>query len=503
MTPQHPVEIELKLALPADQVARFLTIMARRHSVPVQQNLVTRYFDTPDFALSAQGIALRVRKVGRRWLQTLKTEGERQGGLSRRAEYEMEVPNDKPDWSRFPAAAQALVSAALRTQLKPVFETHFSRTAWLLGGHGKAQIEVALDVGEVRAGTRSQPICEIELELKAGKSDALFELALAWETKLDFLPLDVSKAERGVRLARGEIAAPVKSMPVDLRDDMLVEEGFSVIVQSCLAQFQANLPGVLASDDIDYVHQARVALRRLRTALHGFRRVCELPDELLDGVRVLSAALGPVRDWDVLCGETLPTIAPHFSDEGAWQSGLNVLETHRAEARAAMRTELIQARSGAWLLSFQRWLLQQGGREGSAAQHRVQQSALKAWARRKLRKGSRLIAKNTRVYRQMRPAAQHALRITIKRQRYVAEFFMSLFVRRRQARYQMALQDAQESLGRSNDCRVASQLLTDVGADIGSMGDFSRGWLAACWAGDDKNGIKKQLKRFVKLGSCW
>jgi len=503
MTPQHPVEIELKLALPADQAALFLKLMARRRSVPLQQNLITRYYDTPDFALSAQGIALRVRKIGRRWLQTLKTEGERQGGLSHRAEYEMAAPNDKPDWTRFPVAAQAMVSDALRAQLIPLFETHFNRTAWLLKGRGGAQIEVALDVGEVRAGTQSQPICEIELELKAGQPDALYELAQVWATKLDLLPLDVSKAERGVRLARGDKAAPVKSAPVKLHDDMHVGEGFVAVVQACLAQFQANLPGVLASDDIEYVHQARVALRRLRAALHGFRRVCPLPDELRDGVRALTAALGPVRDWDVLCDEILPAIAPHFADEGAWQSGLSVLEAHRAEARVAMRAEMIQARPGAWLLTFQRWLFQQGWREGSAAQHRVQQSVLKAWARRKLRKGHRLIAQGARTYAQMRPAARHALRIAVKRQRYAAEFFMILFVGRRQARYQTALQDVQESLGRINDCRVASQLLTQAGAELGSMGDFSRGWLAACRAGGDKQGIKKQLKNFVKWAPCW
>ena len=503
MTPQHPVEIELKLSLPADQVAPFLNRMARRRSVPLQQDIVTRYFDTPDFALSSQGIALRVRKIGQRWLQALKTEGERQGGLSRRIEYEMAIPANTPDWNRFPVAAQARVPEVIRTQLIPLFETHFNRTTWLVSGRGGAKIEVALDVGEVRAGTRSQPICEIELELKAGKPDALFELAQAWATKLDLLPLDVSKAERGVRLARGEIAAPMKSVPVDVRDDMRVEEGFSVIVQACLAQFQANLPGVLASEDIDYVHQARVALRRLRAALHVFRRVCTLPDELLNGLRVLSAALGPVRDWDVLCGETMPAIASHFADEGAWQFGLSVLEAHRAEARAAMRAEVFQARPGAWLLSFQRWLIQQGWREGSAAQHQVQQSALKAWARRKLRKGNRLIEQGARAYAQMRPAAQHALRITVKRQRYAAEFFVGMFVGRRQARYQTALQVVQESLGRINDYRVASRLLTQAGAEAGSMGAFSRGWLAACRAGDDNKGIKKQLKNFVKWVPGW
>ncbi|HJX58309.1 MAG TPA: CYTH domain-containing protein, partial [Thiobacillus sp.] len=79
MTASDSVEIELKLALPPQQAAAFIKRMARRRSTPVRQVLITRYFDTPDFALSAQGVALRVRRIGRRWLQTLKTEGERHG----------------------------------------------------------------------------------------------------------------------------------------------------------------------------------------------------------------------------------------------------------------------------------------------------------------------------------------------------------------------------------------------------------------------------------------
>ena len=154
-------------------------------------------------------------------------------------------------------------------------------------------------------------------------------LAQGWGGQLDYLPLDVSKAERGVKLARGEAAAPMKSAPLALRDDMRVEEGFAAIVQSCLAQFQSNLPGVLASDDIEYVHQARVALRRLRAALHLVRRACVLPEALLEPLHEIAAALGPARDWDVLCCVTLPAVAPFYADEDAWLTGLSVLEARR------------------------------------------------------------------------------------------------------------------------------------------------------------------------------
>ncbi|MEW5967461.1 MAG: CYTH domain-containing protein, partial [Pseudomonadota bacterium] len=247
MTNQHPQEIEIKLALPPGGVDAFLRRMARRRSSPTVQTLVTRYFDTPDFALSAAGVALRVRRAGRRWLQTLKTEGERAGGLSRRIEYEMPVRGGTLDWMRFPPEALAHVPDSVRGQVVPVFETRFRRTAWQVKGRGGAQIEVALDVGEVVAGARTQPICEIELELKAGQPDALFALALDWAGAFGCLPFDVSKAERGVRLAHGVAAAPMKAAPVVLDHGMNVEDGFAAIVQACLAQFQANLPGVLES----------------------------------------------------------------------------------------------------------------------------------------------------------------------------------------------------------------------------------------------------------------
>ncbi|HUX29499.1 MAG TPA: CHAD domain-containing protein [Thiobacillus sp.] len=520
MTTSDPVEIELKLALPPRQAEAFLKLMARRRSTPVRQLLVTRYFDTPNFALSAQGVALRVRRIGRRWLQTLKTEGERHGGLSHRAEYEMAVTRGSPDWTRFPPEAQAWVPEALRAQLAPAFETRFYRTAWLIKGRGGAQIEVALDVGEVRAGERSQPICEIELELKAGQPDALFALALVWAGRLDCLPFDVSKAERGVRLAHGEGAEPVKSVPLALDRAMSVEDGFAAIVQACLAQFQANLPGVLASDDIEYVHQARIALRRLRAALRQYRRVCVLPDESMDGLRALAAALGAARDWDVLCDETLPAIAPHYPDADAWQHGMQALQAQRAEVRAAMRAALIQARPGVWLLALQRWLLLRGWRAAPEAQRFIQLSPLKKWAGRALQKGHRPIVRGARDFGRLQAAQRHALRIAVKRQRYATEFFQTLFGGRRQARYLAVLRDAQDSLGRRNDARVAWGLLAAAHtapyvlqrvvdrslsgqAGAGPMQDFILGWLAAKQVEAADGESAGPMCAFLKLKPYW
>jgi inorganic triphosphatase YgiF len=596
MTNPPPLEIELKLSLPPQQVDAFRKRMARRRGQPEQQDLVTRYFDTPDFALSAQGVALRVRRVGRRWLQTLKTEGERCGGLSQRVEHEMPIRRGVPDWSRFPVEALAYVPEALRDQLVPVFETRFNRTAWLIRGQSGAQIEVALDVGEVLAGKQSQPICEIELELKAGQPDALFALALDWAGQFDCVPFDISKAERGVRLAHGQAATPARSVPLSLNRDMSVEAGFAAMVQACLTQFQANLPGALGPlkeplairlspqadkslvipipdetskaalnklvccvvrqahhernqplavrpepveglvqrfpnhstkpasgqvaayppqageganaepqpiNDIEYVHQARVALRRLRAVLRVFRRACALPDELMEGLHELMAALGPARDWDVLCCETLPRMAAYFSDPVAWQQGLDRLEAQRADIRAAMRSALLQAQPGAWLLACQRWLWLQGWQQASQAQRPAQLSSLKKWARRALHKGHRSIERSAGEYAQLQMSQRHALRIAIKRQRYTAEFFLPLLGGRRQARYLAALQALQDSMGRSNDARVAWELLTQARMHDAAMGQFALGWLAARQAENATDEIVGQLQKLMKSGPDW
>jgi inorganic triphosphatase YgiF len=523
MTGDQPLEIELKLTLPPAQVDAFRRRMARRRSQPVTQDLLTRYFDTPDFDLGGEGVALRVRRAGRRWLQTLKTEGERHGGLSRRVEFEMPVARGVPDWSRFPPEALDYVPAPLRARLVPVFETRFQRTAWQIAGPRGARVEVALDVGEVCAGACRQPLCEIELELKAGAVDALFVLALDWAAAFDCLPFDLSKSARGALLARGKAAEPVRSAPVGLVRGMSVEDGFAAICQACLAQFQANLPGVLAplpnllpqagegvnvmpkptNDDIEYVHQARVALRRLRAALRLYRKVCALPDDLADGLRALAGALGPARDWDVLCAETLPAIAPHFDDAAAWRRGMVVLETHRAGVRAAMRAKLRGLQPGAWLLAFQRWLQTRGWRDVPEARRFVQLSPLDEWARRALAKGQRPLVRGARDFPGMKPPQRHALRIAIKRQRYAAEFFEGLYDARRQRPYLDALRAAQDSLGQSNDAHVAGLLLADAQLDTGPMGPFLRGWLAAVQAHDTAAESARHLKNFMKARPYW
>lgn len=499
---QHCQEIELKLALEADQLEAFKRLMARRRVTPTTHPLLTRYFDTPDFALGDLGLALRLRCVGRRWIQTLKSEGERHGGLSVRAEYETPVSGEALDFSRLPPAARALIPGPLIEQLEPMFETRFTRTAWLLRARSGAKIEVALDVGEIRAGADSRPLCEIELELKSGRAEALLDWALALTKQISLLPLDISKAERGIQLARGLEAAPVRAGAIKLDPEMTVEVGFAAICRTCLAQFQANLQGVLRENDPEYLHQARVALRRLRAALRLFRRVCPLASsELQQSLRDWNAALGPARDWDVLCLETLPAIAPHFADAQAWAHFAAAAEINRAGARQAMRAALTESNPGRVLLQFQQWFAQKTWRDAVSAgigEDSACLQPLSAFAKHALRAGRRKVRNMAQDFGALTPDACHALRIRVKRQRYAVEFFKSLHVGAKVKSRLNALVITQDGLGRGNDAHVATRLLgTLIGTEDQSVAAFVTGWLAHATMQRDEPALKRALRMLI------
>ena len=176
------VETELKLHIAPEQLARL-----KRHALlkplsvtrPVTRRLQNIYYDTPKLELHKSGMALRLRHAGRQWLQTLKGGGSVQAGLHQRNEWEVPVKRAALDFSATPEVEwDKLLRPSLRKKLHPVFVTDFTRSSRLLDFHG-AQIELCMDQGEVRTEQQSAPICELELELKSGEPQQLFELALA------------------------------------------------------------------------------------------------------------------------------------------------------------------------------------------------------------------------------------------------------------------------------------------------------------------------------------
>lgn len=434
------------------------------------------YFDTPDLALSKAGLSLRIRRSGRKRVQTVKADGAGAAGLFVRAEWERPVRNDQPVLDD--ANPVRALPGGAADAVGPLFEVRIERRGWTVRENG-ATVELVLDRGEAAAGERTTPICEVELELKQGDPAALFALARRIDAVAPVRLGVQSKAERGYRLA-GPAANMVKAEPVMLAGEMTAAGAFRQIVQSCVRQFRLNEALLLVGRDAEALHQARVALRRLRSALAIFKpMLAGSASAALGGeLRWLAAELGQARDLDVLLDRAGPD-ALHgrvaAAREAAYDRVGEVLASPRA--RALMIDVAEWTVGGDWLRAADT----QSERDATARDFAV--SALDRF-RRKVRKDGRDLDRAS-------DEARHEVRKDAKKLRYASEFFASLFEHRRERRrhrkFVAALEQLQDQLGALNDLATAPELLEKLGfADdpdaAGLLAGDSRGTLLKCAA---------------------
>ncbi len=209
-------EIEVKLACGAHHAAALRRHVVLDHpvaGVPYARKKVTNiYFDTPDFALRRQRIALRLRRIDRRWVQTLKAsfdDAEGKGnGISIRREWEMPVAGAALEVDRL---ADTPLKAALKIAggealLVPLFRVEFTRDVWMVEPFPRYApnfvAELAFDRGRILAGGRIDRISEIEIELKHGHIRELEYLAHVLMRDLKIKEEPRSKAKRGYALLR-------------------------------------------------------------------------------------------------------------------------------------------------------------------------------------------------------------------------------------------------------------------------------------------------------------
>jgi len=196
-------EQELKMEIAPQASSDFIELMTAKGWEPLSSLMLANcYYDTPQQALKQAGIALRVRRVGKQWIQTLKTAGQvDSNGISTRGEWEWELQTGQLNTELAREQLPAQIDAA---ELKPLFITDFKRTAWLIDYQGTL-IEVALDQGEIFAAPKRVPISEVELELKSGDTSGLLALAELLKSEIDLKVSTVSKAERAQRLLEGDV----------------------------------------------------------------------------------------------------------------------------------------------------------------------------------------------------------------------------------------------------------------------------------------------------------
>lgn len=444
--PSEGMEMELKLELDAAGLEALGTSDLLTEA-PIAVSQCAIYFDTPDQSLLRGGLSLRIRREGERRVQTVKASGTT-AGLFVRPEWEFEVADDQPVLDHT-SPVSALIGNGIEG-IVPVFTVENERRQWTSGG-----IEISLDEGRVIAGDRETPFVEVELENKDGDPASIFALARKIDAVAPVQLGVMSKAERGYRLL-GPAQAASKAHRVALDEGMTAASALQAIAFDCLRHYQLNIPVVLDHQDTAALHQARVAIRRLRSALtihksvFADRTVPRLNAEL----RWLAAKLGKARDIDVLLKRT-----------GEEQVRAQLLEA-RATAYEGAGTTLQSARARRLMIdlvewmSMGEWLLDDVNAE-------ARMTSVLGFAARTLRKMRKKVKYQGHNLEALDDESRHELRKSAKKLRYTTEFFAALYDgkrdRRRFKRFLSALEGLQDSLGDLNDLSAASQTLRRLG----------------------------------------
>jgi len=507
------MEVELKLLL--DPAA----VKAVQHHPLLKQLALDRphvrrqsdvYFDTPDLQLRAADAGLRVRRVGGQAIQTLKAGGSVRGGLHSRNEWELPVADERPDLAAMREAVgpdtglgKLLQQVGRGATLVPVFTVESARTVWMLRLEQGDEVECVLDQGHIATDGGRVPLCELELELVRGNPVHLYDLALQLLADVPMRIGTLSKAARGYLLhagQAGQAASAVGAAVPALSKRMTVEQAMREIGAGCLAQIQANEAGVVEAGDAESVHQMRVGLRRLRSALALFRDAAPLPEALQPELDWLSGQLGDARDWEVLGDSTLPRLEAPPALAAAEALGAAVDEwAHRLHRDAA--TAICSPRYTSLMLQLARWLLDANWRAALPEENAARlDQPLPKFARKQLHHGQRRLLKRGHALHRAGGRRRHRARIAAKKARYAAEFFQLLYPKRRLRRYVAALERLQDELGRLNDAAVADRLLQqlqDAQPELAAPAAFVRGYLAAS-LDSDAAGLRKRWKKFTQ-----
>ncbi|MDP1606609.1 MAG: CYTH and CHAD domain-containing protein [Rhodocyclaceae bacterium] len=464
------IQIALKLGLPEAAQAQFMRHpLLRRAASRHGESLVSIYYDTHRLTLHRQAITLRLRKHGAGWLQTVKHNADAESEPITRPEWEVPYPN-RFDFSAIDSAAvrRVLEKPRMAQGLAALFETRFRRTTWQLEPAHGTTLLVILDCGWIAARGRRAPISDVEIKLVSGSKAQLYATAFALAARSPLTPELMSKAERGYRLISDSRPAPCRATtaPIAAADHPLT--AFRAIALNCLAHLHHNHAGALRGDDPEYVHQMRVATRRLFAAMRMFAPVlpADFAEQMAPPLRELMAALGRTRDLDVLLDEIVGPVNAALADDPRIAALAGIL----ADRRHATRNETVAflARPGYGHLLLLAASLLHGRALAEPAPPAAGEPVLTLFdfAQRRLQKLQQRTHHLALLARIDDPSSLHALRIAIKRLRYALEFFGPLLPKRSFATAAKRLATLQDELGQLNDLTNAgTMLMACAGAD--------------------------------------
>ena len=447
------VEIEVKLTGAGDELSAAFDDLGG--SRPTRERLLTTYYDTPEGHLRRRGYALRIRsRGGARELTLKRDEGD---GLTR-GEWTSPLPpatrDDRaPRLDQLPPEAPVVdLGLAGSVALNPTFLTEIERAKKEVRT-GDALVEASLDTGRISADGRETPVAELELELLsgpvgdmlAGALDLLAERRLAVGTR--------SKAATGTDLLLGASPPAVRAARASLDPADSIDGALAKVVRAASVHVTGNLAPVLEAGDPEGIHQLRVSLRRLRSALLFLKpHLGSRADALNREARRALKRLGPARDLDVFLLETLPAVIDANPGVSSLPRLRDAARERRDAAHASARTLILGRRFNRFVLD----LLHVA--HGGELVARDADAPLPAAARRRLNKRYRSLMKAGKGFERLGEPERHRVRIALKKLRYACDYSRSLFPGPAVGSCLRHLSSLQDDLGRLNDAAVARQI---------------------------------------------
>ena len=345
---------------------------------------------------------------------------------------------------------------------------HLNRSVYqLAGGSWRATLTVSHGV------VAAEPFCFADVRLEEGPAAPLSALLQAMA---ETVPFSVSGLTLALVLP-GAMPASVKAKPPPLAGDMTAAQALGQIASAALSHLAVNHDCLIRRDTAESIHQMRVALRRLRSAVSMFREMLAGPDTeaLRDDLRWLQQILGAARDWDVLLADTVAPLSGLLGGLAGYERLCALIAERRQQARAMALADLAKPRLAQLMVRLGAWI------ESAGKDHPLGARPVADLARLILEKRHRRVKREMARFLELTIEGRHQCRIDIKKLRYAMDFFAALYPARRGQRLLPLLAALQDRLGALNDVAVARDklevlVLKDGSADLAWAAGQVIGW---------------------------
>ena len=442
-------EIELKLSGDADVLA---AVFESEHDGESEASrLLSTYYDTTDSRLWRKGFSFRLRQRRGRYHLTLK---HRRGFV--RGEWTSRVEAPVASLSLLPDDAPHGELRLGTADVVPVFTSEVRRRRKRIHANA-ASIEVSLDVGRIVAGQRETPVAELEFELLSGPVAGMLQHIRPIVAGRRLSAFTCSKAARGMNLHDDALTMSTRAPKPRVHPDDTVGEALRQFLAGVAVHILDNVHVAAVGRDPEGVHQVRVGLRRLRSAV-GLLRAFLGPRaaDLNRRAKRALGRLGTARDLDVLVLETLPRILRDSAAEPELAHLAQAARARMADARRDTRDLAVEPSFNCLLID----LLLAGQCGGLVIRER--DTPIAQISGPLLERRHRQLLKAGRNFAALTDRQRHRVRIGVKKLRYACDFFHALYPAEAARPYIRRLANLQQHLGRHNDVIVAKGLVADL-----------------------------------------